>query len=134
MLCSKGCALAHPDIEIESCASGGGRIDYAILSRCNRVWASDNNDALERLRINRSWSQFLPLEVIGSHVGPSPNPITGRRLDMDFRAKVAVFGHMGVEADPGAMDVQRSGKCCAAHIAICTRICGAYCTAADCSD
>ena len=108
---------AHPDIEIESCASGGGRIDYAILSRCNRVWASDNNDAPERLRINRSWSQFLPLEVIGSHVGPSPNPITGRRLDMDFRAKVAVFGHMGVEADPSAMDAAER-EVLAAHIAL----------------
>ena len=108
---------AHPAIEIESCASGGGRIDYAILSRCNRVWASDNNDALERLRINRSWSQFLPLEVIGSHVGPSPNPITGRRLDMDFRAKVALFGHMGVEADPGAMDAEER-EVLAAHIAL----------------
>ena len=107
---------AHPAIEIESCASGGGRIDYAILSRCNRVWASDNNDALERLRINRSWSQFLPLEVIGSHVGPSPNPITARRLDMDFRAKVAVFGHMGVEANPGAMDAEER-DILAAHIA-----------------
>ncbi|QLC22011.1 alpha-galactosidase [Parasphingopyxis sp. CP4] len=109
--------LAHPDIEIESCASGGGRIDYAILSRCNRIWASDNNDALERLRINRSWSQFLPLEVIGSHVGPSPNPITGRRLDMDFRAKVALFGHMGVEADPGAMDAH-DREVLRAHIAL----------------
>ncbi|NNC72242.1 MAG: alpha-galactosidase [Sphingomonadaceae bacterium] len=94
---------AHPQIEIESCASGGGRIDYAMLSRCHRVWTSDNNDAIERLRINRGWAQFLPLEVIGSHVGPSPNPVTGRRLGMDFRAKATLFGHMGVEADPATM-------------------------------
>ncbi len=94
---------AHPQVEIESCASGGGRIDYSILSRCHRVWPSDNNDAIERLRINRAWSLFLPPEVMGNHVGPSPNPITGRMLPMDFRAKVAMFGHMGVEADPAAM-------------------------------
>ncbi len=93
----------HPDVEIESCASGGGRIDYAMLSRCHRVWPSDNNDAIDRLRINRAWSLFLPPEVMGNHVGPSPNPITGRMLTMAFRAKVAMFGHMGVEADPGAM-------------------------------
>ncbi|MBX9885974.1 MAG: alpha-galactosidase, partial [Novosphingobium sp.] len=47
---------AHPHVEIESCASGGGRIDYAMLTRCHRVWPSDNNDAIERLRINRAWS------------------------------------------------------------------------------
>ncbi len=108
---------AHPHVEIESCSSGGGRIDMAVLSRTHRVWPSDNNDAIERLRIIPAWSQFLPLEVLGSHVGPSPNPITGRRAAMDFRAKVAMFGHMGVEADPARMtDKERATL--AAHIAL----------------
>lgn len=100
---------AHPQAEIESCSSGGGRIDYAMLHRTHRLWPSDNNDAIERLRIMRAWSQFLPLEVLGSHVGPSPNPITGRRLDMDFRAKIALFGHFGVEADPRMMTSHERG-------------------------
>ncbi|MDP5103670.1 MAG: alpha-galactosidase [Erythrobacter sp.] len=108
---------AHPHVEIESCSSGGGRIDYGILGRVHRVWPSDNNDPIERLRIMRSWAQFLPLEVLGNHVGPSPNPITGRRTDMDFRAKVALFGHMGVEADPGAMS-EHERMALAAHIAL----------------
>jgi alpha-galactosidase len=104
-------------VEIEACSSGGGRIDAGILARTDRVWPSDNNDAIERLRILPAWSQFLPLEVLGSHVGPSPNPITGRRLAMDFRAKVALFGHMGVEADPARMsDGERASL--AAHIAL----------------
>lgn len=107
---------AHPDVEIESCSSGGGRIDFGVLGRCTRVWPSDNNDAIERLRIIPAWSQFLPLEVVGSHVGPSPNPITGRRLAMDFRAKVALFGHMGVEADPARMS-DKERETLAAHIA-----------------
>jgi alpha-galactosidase len=108
---------AHPQVEIESCSSGGGRIDFGVLARTHRVWPSDNNDAIERLRIIPAWSQFLPLEVLGSHVGPSPNPITGRRLSMDFRAKVALFGHMGVEADPARMtDKERATL--AAHIAL----------------
>ena len=94
---------AHPTLEIESCASGGGRVDYGILSRCTRFWASDNNDPIERIRINRSWLQFLPLKSCGNHVGPDPNPITGRSTPMDFRAKVAMFGHMGIEADPARM-------------------------------
>lgn len=107
----------RPDIEIESCASGGGRIDYDTLSRVNRFWPSDNNDPIERVRIMHAWSQFLPLEVLGNHVGPSPNPITGRRTDMDFRAKVALFGHMGVEADPQAMSAEERAVL-KAHIAL----------------
>ncbi|QLC25370.1 alpha-galactosidase [Parasphingopyxis algicola] len=107
----------HPAVEIESCASGGGRIDYAMLSRCHRVWASDNNDPIERLRINTGWGPFLPLEVTGNHVGPSPNPVTGRRTEMDFRAKVAMFGHMGVEADPAAMTEEERASL-AAHLAL----------------
>ena len=108
---------AHPRVEIESCSSGGGRIDYGVLSRVHRVWPSDNNDPIERVRIMRAWSQFLPLEVLGNHVGPSPNPITGRATDIDFRAKVALFGHMGVEADPGAMS-EHERSVLAAHIAL----------------
>lgn len=108
---------AFPDVEIESCSSGGGRIDTGILSYTSRVWPSDNNDPVERVRIMRAWSQFLPLEVLGNHVGPSPNPITGRRTGMDFRAKVAMFGHMGVETDPAAMTGEER-EVLGAHIAL----------------
>ena len=91
---------AHPHVAFESCASGGGRIDFGVLSRMGRVWASDNTDAIERLRIQSALSLFLPPEAIGSHVGASPNPSTGRRLGIGFRARVAMFAHMGIEADP----------------------------------
>ncbi|MCZ8370147.1 MAG: alpha-galactosidase [Porphyrobacter sp.] len=106
-----------PHTMIESCSSGGGRIDMGLLGPIERFWPSDNNDTIERIRIMREWSRLLPLEVLGSHVGPSPNPITGRRLAMDFRAKVAVFGHMGVEADPARM-TDKERECLAAHIAL----------------
>lgn len=108
---------AHPHVEIESCASGGGRVDLEIMRRCSRFWASDNNDPVERLRINAGWFDFLPMCIAGNHVGPSPNPITGRQVAMDFRAKVAMFGHMGVEADPGMMSAD-DRECLAAHIAL----------------
>ncbi len=107
----------YPAVEIESCSSGGGRVSFAMLEQCHRIWPSDNNDPVERLRIMESWARFLPLEILGNHVGPSPNPITGRRTDMDFRAKVALFGHMGVETNPAAMsDNERA--ILRAHIAL----------------
>ena len=46
----------HPHVEIESCSSGGARIDHEILRRTERVWTSDCNDALERQLIQRGFS------------------------------------------------------------------------------
>lgn len=94
----------HPNVEFESCASGGGRIDHEILRRTERVWTSDCNDALERQLIQRGASMIIPAEVMGSHVGPARAHTTGRRLSMAFRGVTAMFGHMGVEADVTAMD------------------------------
>ncbi|MEM1262049.1 MAG: alpha-galactosidase [Pseudomonadota bacterium] len=94
----------HPAVEIESCASGGGRADLGILARTDRIWTSDSNDALDRLSIQRGFATVFPPEVMGAHVGPRDCHITGRRFDMAFRAAVAMFGHMGVEADVRELD------------------------------
>jgi alpha-galactosidase len=91
---------AHPLVEIESCASGGGRPDYGILARTHRVWTSDCTDALQRLTIQRGASRFLPPEILGAHIAASPNHQTGRRHTLGFRAAVALFFHLGVELDP----------------------------------
>jgi alpha-galactosidase len=90
---------AHPTVEIESCASGGGRIDAGILARTHRVWLSDSNDALERLRIQHDAALFVPSAITGSHVGPRKSHTSGRILPMAFRAWVAAQRHMGFEMD-----------------------------------
>ncbi|MER7165888.1 alpha-galactosidase [Micromonospora sp. NPDC000207] len=89
----------HPAVEIESCASGGARVDLEILRRTDRVWASDTNDALERLPVQRWTGLLLPPELIGTHVGPERSKTTGRRHDLGFRAATALFGHSGIEWD-----------------------------------
>ena len=94
---------AHPGVEIESCASGGGRIDAGILGRTHRVWLSDSNDALERLRIQHDAALLLPAAATGSHVGPARSHTSGRVLSMAFRAWVAAQRHMGFELDPRAV-------------------------------
>lgn len=90
----------HPNVEFESCSSGGGRIDYEILKRTHRFWASDNNDALERQTIQRGMSYFFPPEVMGSHIGSAHCHSTRRVHSIAFRGLTALFGHMGVELDP----------------------------------
>ncbi|HEX7189736.1 MAG TPA: alpha-galactosidase, partial [Actinomycetes bacterium] len=89
----------HAGVEIESCASGGARVDLGILARTDRVWTSDCNDALERATIQR-WTQLLlPPELVGSHVGPTTAHTTGRTHDLSFRGAIALFGHFGIEWD-----------------------------------
>jgi alpha-galactosidase len=89
----------HPTVEIESCASGGGRVDLGILARTDRVWASDTNDALERQHLQRWTGLLLPPELVGSHVGPPRAHTTGRVHSLAFRVATALFGHFGIEWD-----------------------------------
>ncbi len=88
---------AHPLVEVESCASGGGRIDFAMLSRTERVWTSDCNDPLERQRIQHGFSYLFPPEYMGSHIGPPQSHTTRRTHSLAFRAATAFFGHLGIE-------------------------------------
>ena len=89
----------HPHVEIESCASGGARIDHEILRYTTRVWTSDCNDPLERQTIQRGASMLIPPEMMGAHIGPARSHTTGRHSDLAFRAATAFFGHLGVECD-----------------------------------
>jgi alpha-galactosidase len=91
---------AHPHVEFESCASGGGRIDMGILERTHRVWLSDSNDAIERLHIQHNAALFLPAAITGSHVGPRTCHTSGRVLDISLRSWTAAQRHMGFEMDP----------------------------------
>lgn len=95
-----------PHIEFESCSSGGGRIDYEVLTRCHRFWPSDNNDALERNTIQRGMSYFFPPEVMGAHIGNRHCHATFRQHSIAFRGLTALFGHMGLELDPVSADAQ----------------------------
>ena len=90
----------HPQVEIETCSGGGGRVDFEVLSRTHRFWASDNNDALERQTIQKGASYFYPLEITGAHIGTAHCHTTSRRQSAGFRGITALFGHMGVELDP----------------------------------
>jgi alpha-galactosidase len=90
---------AHPGLEIESCSSGGARIDLAVLERADRVWVSDNIDPHDRQHMLRWTAQLVPPEFLGSHIASDRSHVTGRRHDLAFRAGTAVFGHLGVEWD-----------------------------------
>ncbi|MEV6343594.1 alpha-galactosidase [Actinoplanes sp. NPDC051851] len=94
----------HPRVEIESCSSGGGRVDLEILERTDRIWASDCIDAHERVPIQRWTSLLVPLELIGSHIGAPASHTTHRTLPLSMRAGTAILGHLGIEWDLTAPD------------------------------
>ncbi|MFE9751257.1 alpha-galactosidase [Saccharothrix saharensis] len=89
----------YPALEIESCASGGARVDLGVVERTDRVWASDSNDPVERARLQR-WTELLvPPELIGSHVGPPRSHTSGRHADLGFRIATTLFASPGLEWD-----------------------------------
>ncbi|WP_285028456.1 alpha-galactosidase [Plantibacter sp. ME-Dv--P-122b] len=92
-------ANRFPGLEIESCSSGGSRVDLGVLERTQRVWASDCSDPLERQQINRWTAQLVPLERLGAHIASGRSHTTGRSHELSFRATTALFGHLGVEWD-----------------------------------
>ncbi|HQS68699.1 MAG TPA: alpha-galactosidase, partial [Novosphingobium sp.] len=100
---------AHPAVEVEACAGGGGRNDAGMADFCHRYWTSDNIDAVSRIGIQRGFLSFLPPEVMGSHIAASPAHATGRRHGLGFRAAMAMPGHLGVEMDPRTLsDAERA--------------------------
>ena len=91
--------MRHPGLEIESCASGGGRIDLGMVQHADRFWTSDCNDAADRQRIQRYTQFAIPPELLGSHIGPTKSHTTLRVHELSFRAVTALFGHAGLEWD-----------------------------------
>jgi alpha-galactosidase len=86
----------HPRLEIESCSGGGGRIDLGILQRVDEVWASDNTDAFDRLRIQAGFSQAHAARIMSAWVTDSPNWVDGRSVSLSYRFLVAMQGALGV--------------------------------------
>lgn len=90
---------AFPGLEIESCSSGGARVDLGVLERTERVWVSDCIDPHERQEMHRWTTQLIPPELMGAHIASGESHTTGRTHDLDYRAATAAFGHLGIEWD-----------------------------------
>ncbi|WP_224274560.1 alpha-galactosidase [Nocardioides lacusdianchii] len=95
---------AHPALQIESCSSGGGRVDAEVLTRTDRIWPSDTNDPLERQHLQRWTSLLVPPELMGSHVGPATSHTTGRTHALRYRAATALLHSFGIEWDMSRLD------------------------------
>lgn len=90
----------YPDITIQQCSSGGGRVDFGALKYHDEFWTSDNITALDRVFIQYGTNIFYPAIASASHVSTSPNHITGMEVPLKFRFDVAMSGRLGMELQP----------------------------------
>lgn len=86
----------HPEILIEGCASGGGRMDFDSQSLHDWMWISDQSDPFERLAIQDGYSYLHPPETMASWVTDSPAGLASRRTPLGFRFDVAASGVLGL--------------------------------------
>lgn len=89
----------HPRLRIETCASGGGRVDLGILGRTDQAWASDNTDPVDRIVIQHGYGQVYPAVTMGAWASESPNPLTRRQAPLRFRFHVAMAGALGLSGN-----------------------------------
>lgn len=93
----------YPNVIIQACASGGGRVEYGALKYFNEVWTSDNTESLSRVFIQYGTNMIYPACVTGSHVSAVPNHQTGNVTPLKFRFDVASAGRLGMELQPKNM-------------------------------
>ena len=90
----------HPGLDIQSCASGGGRADYGFLRYADEFWGSDDTDARERVFIQWGESLFFPAQAIGAHVTKAPYGDLARLTPLKYRFDVAMSCRLGFELKP----------------------------------
>ena len=90
----------YPNVLIQCCSSGGGRIDYGALKYCNEVWTSDNTDARSRAFIQYATNLIYPACVMASHVSAVPNHQTSNVTPLKFRFDMACSLRLGMELQP----------------------------------
>jgi len=100
----------RPGIEIESCSSGGGRVDLGVLEHTDRIWTSDCNDPVERQSIQRWTEVLVPPEYVGSHVGAPRSHTTDRVSDSQFRLLTTLFASAGIEWDVTRCTPEEAGE------------------------
>ena len=107
---------AFPDILFESCASGGGRFDPGMLAYMPQTWASDDTDAIERLKIQHGTSIVYPPIAILAHVSAVPNHQVHRTTPLLTRLHASMAGNFGFEMDLTKLSQQEKDMI-KAHIA-----------------
>lgn len=88
-----------PHVTIEACASGGGRIDNAVLALSDIVWTSDEVGPRDRLAIQDGFLTAYPAWVMSSWVSDDPGHRDRLPVSLGYRFAVAMAGVLGIGSD-----------------------------------
>lgn len=101
----------YPDVVIQDCASGGGRVNYGLLPYFDEFWVSDNTDALQRIYMQWGTSYFYPAIAMAQHISAVPNHCVFRTTSLKYRCDVAMSGRLGMEIQPKNMSEEEKALC-----------------------
>jgi alpha-galactosidase len=91
--------VRHPNVEIESCSGGGGRVDLGILHYTDEVWPSDDTDPFDRISIQSGFSYAYSPGVMMAWVTDSPSWMNNRNTSLTYRFLVSMQGSLGIGAN-----------------------------------
>lgn len=91
--------VEFPHVTLEACASGGGRIDLAVLALSDVVWPSDQTGPRDRLAIQHGFLSAYPPHVMSSWVTDEVDQVDPEPATFEFRFVVAMAGVLGIGAD-----------------------------------
>ena len=89
----------HPNVEIESCSGGGGRVDLGIMRYTDEVWPSDNTDPFDRLTIQDGFTYAYAPQVMMAWVTDSPHWLNKRATSLAYRMLSSMQGSLGIGAN-----------------------------------
>jgi alpha-galactosidase len=89
----------HPNVEIESCSGGGGRVDLGILRYVDEVWPSDNTDPFDRLTLQDGFTYAYTPQIMMAWVTESPHGFNHRSTSLSYRMLSSMQGSLGIGAN-----------------------------------
>jgi len=91
-----------PQVTVEACSGGGGRIDAAVLAVSDVVWPSDETGPRDRLAIQHGFLSAYGPHLMSSWVTDQPDRLDLEPASLTFRFLVAMAGVLGIGGDLAA--------------------------------
>lgn len=90
-----------PELLMENCASGASRADLAMTRFFGRMNRSDNQDALDMLKLHEGFTMVNPPRMAGGacHISDSMYHVNHRRTPLQFQAYCGMLGSLACGKD-----------------------------------
>jgi len=98
----------HPQVELESCSGGGGRVDLGILKYADEVWPSDNTDPFDRLTQQDGFTYAYTPQVMMAWVTDVPHWMNLRTTSLEYRMLSSMQGSLGIGANIAKWDTEET--------------------------